>query len=381
MMKKIIITTTIPVSLGFFVGLYAKLKKHYEVCVVSSPGKCLDEIAANERINKYGIAMQREISLIKDMVSFARFIKLFVKEKPYVVHGNTPKASLLSMMAAKLTGVPHRIYMCHGLRYQGCSGYKRNLLMNMERISCACATEVICVSDGVKETLEADGICQKGKTVVIGYGSANGIDVNRYNPIFIDTAPVKETYHLKEDDFVMSFVGRIVKDKGVEELVDAFVALKQKGLPVKLLLIGGREGNLNPLCQRTEDAIRHEPDIIETGKQMDIRPFVKASKLLVLPSYREGFGLVLMEAGAMGVPVISSDIIGCNNVVIPEVNGLFCQPQSVDSLVKALERMYNDKELYTKIAAQTRQSIIDRFEQNAVQTAYLEHYINLQCEG
>ncbi|MEQ2794154.1 glycosyltransferase [Phocaeicola massiliensis] len=156
--------------------------------------------------------------------------------------------------------------------------------------------------------------------------------------------------------------------------------LKQKKIPIKLLLIGGREANLNPISQRTEDIIAKESEIIETGQQKDIRPFVKASKLLVLPSYREGFGLVLIEAGAMGVPVVSSDIIGCNNVVIPEINGLFCQPRSVDSLVEALERMYYDKELYTKIASQTRQSIINRFEQETVQAAYVEHYKKLLTE-
>lgn len=346
-MKKFIVSATIPASLGFFAGLYTKLKEDYEVCVVSSPGDRLDQIASNESIRKHAIPMKRDISLIKDIVSFIRFIGFFLTEKPYVVHGNTPKASLLSMMAAKLTRVPHRIYMCHGLRYQGCTGFKRRLLMNMERISCACATEVICVSDGVKDVLETDGICNQGKTMVVRYGSANGINVNRYDPEKIDTTQVKETYRLKEDDYVVSFVGRIVKDKGVEELVDAFIKLKQKKIPIKLLLIGGREANLNPISQRTEDIIAKESEIIETGQQKDIRPFVKASKLLVLPSYREGFGLVLIEAGAMGVPVVSSDIIGCNNVVIPEINGLFCQPRSVDSLVEALERMYYDKELYT----------------------------------
>ena len=199
----------------------------------------------------------------------------------------------------------------------------------MERISCFCANHVICVSKGVREQFAKDGICSLNKSKVIMYGSANGVDTEYFNPEIVDDVIVKTQYGIKDNDFVCVFIGRIVRDKGVEELVDVVMRLHNERFPVKLLMVGGREEKLDALSARTEQLIKDAEYIVDCGRQSDVRPFIKASKLLVLPSYREGFGQVLVEANSLGIPVIASRIIGCQNVVNEKVNGLLCEPRDV----------------------------------------------------
>lgn len=380
MKKKFFITTTIPTTLGFFGGQCKTLKEVYDVCAVSSPDKELIPFAEQEGIRFKALRMKREISLLNDLIALFLWIWLLLCERPYVVHANTPKASLLAMIAAWLTFRPVRIYMCHGLRYQGCTGMKRKILMWMERISCFCANHVICVSKGVREQLAEDDICCLEKSKVILYGSANGVDTEYFNPEIIDDAIVKAQYSIKDNDFICVFIGRMVRDKGIEELVDVVVRLHNEGVPVKLLTVGGREEKLDALSARTEQLIKDAEYIIECGRQSDVRPFVKASKLLVLPSYREGFGQVLVEANSLGIPVIASRIIGCQNVVNEKVNGLLCEPRDKISLYNCMFFLFSDGALYNSIKLQCRQYIISHFDRKIVAKAYVEYYASLLQE-
>ena len=372
--RKFFITTTVPTTLGFFRGQCKALREIYDVCVVSSLDKELIPFAEQEGIRYKTLTMKRDISIYNDLLSLFKWIWLLIIERPFVVHANTPKASLLAMIAAWLTFRPVRIYMCHGLRYQGCEGNKRKLLMVMERISCFCANKVICVSQGVREQLAEDSICSLEKSKVIMYGSANGVDTERFNSEIVDESAVKFQYGIKEDDLACLFIGRMVRDKGVEELVDVVVRLHEESLPIKLLLVGGREEKLDALSASTEQLIKESNYIIECGKQSDVRPFIKASKILVLSSYREGFVQVLVEANSLGVPVIASNIVGCKNVVSQGINGLLCEPQDKVSLYGCMIKLLNDMELFNSIKLQCRQYILEHFDHKMVLKAYVEYY-------
>lgn len=265
--------------------------------------------------------------------------------------------------------------MCHGLRYQGCYGLKRKLLMFMERISCSCATEIICVSHGIKEVLIEDRITNK-EPIVIWNGSVQGINMGKFNPDNItDKQGLKGKYGIEDDDFVLTFVGRIVKDKGVNELVEAFEYLSLKYSDIKLLLIGWNEDKGNPVSDKTKEIIDNNKNIIATGPQSNIVPFLSITNLFVFPSYREGFGLSLMEAGAMNVPSIASNIPGCNEVIIDGLTGLLIEPRSTSTIIESIEKLYNDRELLDYLKSNCRKSIIERYEQNQLWQHYREYYL------
>jgi len=375
-MEKLVFVTTIPVSLDFFKGQLRFLAEYFDIYLIASPGDELFRIAERENVKAIAVPMKRSISLFRDLFALLRLITVFARLRPDIVHGNTPKGSFLSILAAFICRVPHRIYMCHGLRYQGTKGMIKSILIQMERITCRCATQVICVSEGVKDTLAADKICCK-KTKVIRNGSVNGINLDFFDPEKVMlSVDFYQKYSLSEDEFLYCFIGRVVKDKGIDELCQAFLRIHKSYPNTKLLVLGNIEMEQNPVSDESLSVIQNNPAVCYISFQQDIRPFLVASDVLVLPSYREGFGMVLMEAGAMGVPVIASDIAGCNNVVIPEENGLLVKPRSVDQLEKAMLRLYEDRNIYQKIHSLTRTSIKERFDQKKVWQAALEEYLN-----
>lgn len=378
MKKKFFITTTIPATLGFFKGNLAYLNEVFEVYAISSQKDELNELGRKEGIKTFFIPMRRPISLFYDIVSLFRFIKLFLVERPDIVHGNTPKASLLSMVSAKLSGVKVRIYMCHGLRYQGTTGIMRLLLMKMEKITCTYATEVICVSKGVRDIMIEDGICAKDKAVVIHHGSASGIDLDKFKiDSSLQNTDVRKKLGISPTDFVFIFVGRIVKDKGVNELISSFVKLHSQIHSVHLILVGTEERNLNPISNESRITIETHLNIHAVGRQSDIRPYLLSSDAFVLPSFREGFGMVLLEAGAMGLPCITTNISGCNEIVIHGENGEIIPPRDENALFEKMKEWINNPEKVAKMANNSRKLVEDRFDQKIVWSALLMEYKRL----
>ena len=375
-MNKFFITTTIPLSFIFFKGQPRLWKNSFDVYAISSEPDKLKRFAEQEGIRYKHIPMHREISPLSDFLCLFRFICLFIKERPYVVHGNTPKASLLSMIAAWLTRRPVRIYMCHGLRYQGTKGKLRKLLMEMERIACSCATCVISVSHGVADTMVKDGLCKKEKINVIGYGSAGGLDLERYNPEMVETS-VRQEFNIPAGAFVFVFVGRIVKDKGIDELVAAFDQLSETYSNTHLILVGPAENDLDPVDKRTEVMIDINKRIHMVGRQKDVRPYLKAADAFVLPSYREGFGMVLIEAGAMGLPCITTNITGCNEIIVPGENGSIVEPRDKNALFGEMKRWIENREEVSRMAGNARKMVEDRYECHQVWNNYLKFYHSL----
>lgn len=374
MKQKFLFVATVPDSLAFFDGQYELLQQTFDITLVSSLRDELEIYGKQQGVKVHYIHMEREISLMTDLKGLWSFICYFRKERPDIVHGNTPKGALLSMLAAKIARVPLRIYMCHGLRYQGCSGFKRRLLMIMERITCFCATDIMCVSKGVSEVLRTDHITKK-HSVVVWNGSVQGIDAKKFDPCKpFNFEKIREQYGLDKENYVLTFVGRIVKDKGIEELVEAFLELSRRYENMRLLLIGGSEKKYNAISETTKKIIEENGSIIAPGIQNNIPDILSITNLFVFPSYREGFGLSLMEAGAMGVPSIATDIIGCNEVVENGKTGILIPTHSSHAIVEAVELLYNDNNLYEFLRSNCRESIVGRFEQQELFRKFYEFY-------
>lgn len=374
-MKKLIRLTTVSRSLsGLLKGQFAFLSQYYEVIGVASGKESLEVVSKREGIRTINVEMHREISPWNDLQSLWELIKLFHKERPYIVHANTPKASLLSMIAAWITRVPHRIYTVTGLRFETTSGNFRRLLIAMERLTCLFATKVIPEGEGVKKTLLKFNITRKPLKVILN-GNINGVDMDYYSRYL----EIEEKAHrIKNKDFTFIFIGRLVRDKGVNELVRAFVRLLQEKPDIHLLLVGNFESELDPLEENTRNLINQYTQIIAAGFQLDVRPFFAASDVLVFPSYREGFPNVVLQAGAMELPSIVTDINGCNEIIQDGINGKIIPPRDENALYEAMKWFYEHREDEVKrMAGNVRPMIAERYEQHKVWEALLKEYQSL----
>lgn len=375
MKKKSIRISTIPLSLDVLLqGQLRMLSEHYEVVGVSSPGEELDKVAKREGIRTIAVPMERKISPFKDLVSLFRLIRLFHREKPWMVHSLTPKAGLLAMTAAWICRVPVRIHMFTGLVFPTTTGLKQKILMATDSITCACATNILPEGKGVKKDLEHFRITSK-PLQIIGNGNINGIDLE-----FFDRTPevleLAEKYR-KEEVVTFCFVGRIVRDKGMNELVAAFQRLHQAYPNTRLILVGPFEEKLDPVLPETRQAIEQHAAIEWMGWQNDIRPFLAASEVFVFPSYREGFPNVVLQAGAMGLPSIVTDINGSSEIITEGVNGSIIPSQNEEALYKAMEKLL-DTEERRKLAQQARPQIANRYERKALWKELLKFYRSLE---
>lgn len=378
-MKKLIRVTTADISLdGLLQGQLRFLNQYFEVVGLAADTGSLSKVAEREGIRTIDVPMHREISLIADLKSLWDLIKVFRKEKPYIVHSNTPKGSLLSLIAAKIAGVPHRIYLVTGLRYQGTSGLFRSVLMMMERITCFFATKVIPEGNGVKKALYKDRITSK-PLEVIHHGNINGKDTSYWS---IEQCPekredVRKRLGLKDDDFAFVSVGRIVNDKGMHELALAMQRLNKDYPYCKVILVGRFEPDLDPLLPEDERYLLTNESIIRVGENPEVRPFYAAADALVFPSYREGFPNVVLEAGAMGLPSIVTDINGCNETIEEGVNGVIIPPKDADALYQAMKCFLDNPEKVQAMIAPARKKICDDFEQKDLWNALLNMYNSL----
>ena len=377
--KKIIRVTTADISLaGLLKGQLRFLNQQFEVVGIAADTGVLEFVGEREGIRVIDVPMHREISLWNDLKCLFILIRLFWKEKPHIVHSNTPKGSLLSMIAATVAIVPHRIYTVTGLRYQGASGFGRWLLKTMERITCLFATKVIPEGKGVKETLQKDNITRK-PLKVIHNGNINGIDLSYFSPdaCTVSRKEMRDDLGIGNEDFAFIFIGRIVRDKGMNELADAMRDLSDSHPMCKLILVGSFESDLDPLASGNEGFLRSSPNVIFVGRQTDVRAYLLAADALVFPSYREGFPNVVIQAGAMGLPAIVSDINGCNEIIIDDVNGRIIPSKNVDALKDMMKWFIDNRDSVGRMAEKSRSMIQARYEQKSVWTELLKMYLSL----
>lgn len=377
-MIKLFRTSTIATSLDTLLkGQLHFLNQYFEVTAISGYDKRLEKVQQRERVKIHSIEMQRNISPIKDFVSLIKLYMYFKREKPKIVHSITPKAGLLTMLAGKLAGVPIRMHTFTGLIFPSKTGMMQKLLILMDRLLCWSATNVYPEGNGVKNDLINYKITSK-PLKVIANGNVNGIDLDFFCPTQVsqeDKEKLKQELNIASNDFVFIFVGRLVGDKGINELIKAFTDLEKNNL--KLLLVGPMEEKLDPLKPESIKEITKNKSIIYVGFQKDVRPFFAISDALVFPSYREGFPNVVMQAGAMELPSIVSNINGCNEIIIEGENGTIIPTKNTEELRKKMELLFTDKELYNKLKKNSRRMIAERYQQSVVWKAILEEYKKL----
>ena len=371
--KKILRACTVPQSIGFVVGMIPDLTKEYEVGVLSSPGEewaMLDKYG--DAVKRLEVPMERHISPLRDLRSLWRLVRVFRRERPDMVHSMTPKAGMLCMLAAWITRVPVRVHMFTGLVFPTATGLKRRILMATDRLTCACATHVLPEGEGVKRDLLDNGITRK-PIKVLGYGNCRGIDLDRFDPT-LSEVQAEAAKLRKPEVFTFIAIGRLVGDKGINELVAAFSRLNRELPATRLILVGPQEKELDPLSPATLSEIESNPAIEAVGNQADVRPWLAAADCHVLASYREGFPNVVIEAGAMGLPQIVTDINGANEIIINGRNGVIVPPKNADAIHASMSRMATDPAFRSVLAANARSLIASRYEQTYVRRCLYDFY-------
>ena len=374
--KKIIRATTVPTSLETFCkDMLRELNQRYEIVAVSSPLPELEVVATREGVRTIAVKMERRISLKRDIVSLWQMYKVMRRERPWMVHSMTPKAGLMCMVAAWLARVPRRVHTFTGLVWPTATGLNRMILKTTDRILCACATHIIPEGNGVKNDLINGKITRKPMKVLAN-GNVRGIELDHYSR----TAEVEEEAAKirKEGVLTFVFIGRLVRDKGIHELVEAFVRLNKENPYTRLVLVGRTEAELDPLNEETQHIINTHDAIEAVGSQNDVRPWLAASDVLAFPSYREGFPNVVIEAGAMGVPSIVTNINGCNEIIIPGENGVIIPPRDADALYEAMKEMSENDEKRVYLTKNARESVASRFDCQIVRRALYDFYASLE---
>lgn len=382
MKKKIIRITTVPISLAVLLkGQLKFMSNHYEVIGVSSFGREIALVENQENIETHVIEMTRQISPLKDLISAYKLFKFIKKEKPFIVHTHTPKAGTLGMLAARLAGVSNRLHTVAGMPLLEATGAKRQLLNIVEKVTYANATLVLPNSYGLKKIIKDLNFTTEKRLRIIGNGSSNGIDTDYFNKSNINLSQrynLMQQLSIVQEDFVFVYVGRLVADKGINELVSAFNSISKTYNKIKLLLVGPLETELDPLNNQTILIIESNKNIITVGWQSDVRPYLAISNALVFPSYREGFPNVVMQACAMELACIVTDINGCNEIITNNKNGLVIQPKSIEALQYAMQFFIDNPVTANEFASVARSNILENYKREVIWNELLNLYKSLE---
>jgi glycosyltransferase involved in cell wall biosynthesis len=378
MSKTLIRITTVPISLEKLLsGQLRFMNSHYNVIGVSSDKVNLQKVKQKEGIEVYPIEMTRKITPFRDIKSVIQLYFYFKKIRPFIVHTHTPKAGIVGMLAAKLAKVPNRLHTVAGLPLLEATGIKRKILDFVEKLTYSSATKIYPNSKVLNEIIIQNKFCKKNKLKVLANGSSNGIDTSYFDANLFSNEKIellKTELGISKDDFVFIFVGRLVKDKGINELVDAFKKYATENNKIKLVLIGDYETDLDPLDIKTLEFIDTCKNIITTGFQYDVRPYFAISNCLVFPSYREGFPNVVMQAGAMSLPCIVTNINGCNEIIQERINGLLIPVKDEKAIFLAMKEIAENTTLFQSLKTVSREMIVNRYEQKVVWQALLNEY-------
>lgn len=369
-----IIMTTVPMSLQWLLaGQPKRLSDDFDVRLVTSPGPEVGEVEQSEGVPVHTVAMSRQITPLRDLASLWRLYRFMRQERPDLVHAYTPKAGLLGMLAAFLARVPHRVYGVIGMPLMEATGPKRALLLWLERLTYAMATNVHANSQSLRDYI-AESVSSR-PVELVGHGSANGVELEAFSPEAATMSRDEARRHLGivGDPFVFLFVGRLVRDKGVAELVAASQQLAASR-DVRVVLVGRQEGEWDAISHETAQVIDEHPALLAVGPQRDLLPFFQAADALVLPTYREGLPTILLEAASFGLPIVATDVVGCTDVVDDDVSGLLVPPRDPDALARAMERLIDDQALAKRLAAAAQRDVSDRFERDRFHDAMADAY-------
>ncbi|WP_462420294.1 glycosyltransferase family 4 protein [Salinicoccus sp. Marseille-QA3877] len=351
----------------------------YEVKVVCNK----DFESPYEGLEVEHIPFEREISPFKDIKTLFQLSKYLRKENPDIIHFSTPKAGLLGMTAGFICGIRTRIYMIRGLRLETVTGLKKMILNTTEKIACTFSTHVMVISDSMEHEVIRRNLTRKSKIVRIGRGSSSGIDLNRFNPSNIDDQHLnglQEKLEIHDKDFIIGYAGRLTKDKGIDLLIESFQKLYKVNGGLKLLLIGDFESS-DPLKQENADLIHQHRDIIYVPYTDGMDYYYSLMDLFILPTYREGFSNVSIEAQSMGVPVVTFDSTGASDTVEHGKTGLITESKSVDGLVKAIDELMKNDAKRKEMASVSREFIAENFDRDIMHRKFLDFYDSICKQG
>mgnify|MGYP001157464848 CR=1 FL=1 len=380
---KIVHVTTVPQSLFFLRGQVGYMKERgFDIHGISSPGEFLSRFAEQECVAVHPVEMPRRITPLRDLVAVASIWKVLRTIRPQIVHAHTPKGGVLGMVAAWLARTPVRMYHMRGLPFTTASGWKRVLLIWSERISCGLADQVFCVSASIRQVALEAGLCRSEKIAVLARGSGNGVDAaQRYNGTQVEPSLRMETrrrYGIPDDALVVGFIGRIVRSKGIIELAGAWKRLRDAFPQLHLLLVGPYEPQ-DPIPADVDAGLRQDPRVHLIGEEWNTPPLYAAMDVLALPTYREGFPNVLLEAAGMMVPVVATRVPGCVDAVQDGVTGKLVPPYDSEQLAAAVKDYLGDPELRRRHGAAARDWVLREFRPQGIWQAIHEAYVRGLC--
>jgi glycosyltransferase involved in cell wall biosynthesis len=381
-MPKLVRITTAPLSLNVLLkGQMRYMREHgFDVVMVSSDGKELEQVKRDEGCRHVIIPMTRKITPLTDLRCLWLMYRFFKKEKPDIVHSHTPKAGLIAMLAAKFAGVRIRIHTIAGLRFMTSKGMGRRILVNMEKLTASAATHVWPNSHSLLDYIKQHKLADTAKLEIIGKGSSNGIDLSRYSSSSLDPQKLLETQKLVGYDETLTYflsVGRIVHDKGIDELVHAFLHIYEKNSQTRLVLVGAFEDEVDPVSEETKNILRTHPGIIMAGWSDAVEYFMEFAFALVHPSHREGFPNVVLQAGAMYCPVICSRIEGNIDIIDHEKTGLIFDVKNQQELISRIEEALASPSRIKQLALNLREKIELHFNQPVVHSQMRKRYLEI----
>jgi glycosyltransferase involved in cell wall biosynthesis len=373
--------TTVPETFGFLKGQIRYMKERgFEIHAISSPGRLLEETSKRENIAVHAIPMSRRITPGADMKSLFKLYCLFKEKKPAIVHAHTPKGGLLGVLAARLARVPIILYSMRGLPFVTKTGWKRKLLILTEILACRAADRVITVSLATKNKAAAEGLCLARKIVVPGNGSSNGVDAEeRFNPEKLPSgsrSKIRERYQIPLEATVIGFVGRLVRDKGIVELAKAWQNLRDQYPNLYLLLVGPIEPQ-DPIPDDILEELKKDTRVKLTGLVDNSAPLYAAMDILTLPTYREGFPNTPLEAAAMKLPVVITDVDGCPEAVEDDATGIVVPPQNSLLLSEALDQLIQNPERRRTMGQEGRERVLKKFKPEIIWQRLYDTYIEL----
>ena len=365
---------------GLLAGQLKFMSQHYDVIAITSGGPVYEKMLEEQGVRGYEVPFTRKtFSLVSDCKAFIKLIRIFRKEKPFIVHSHTSKDGLLCMVAAWLCRVPHRLYTIAGLA--DLSGIRGFMLDLAEWVTFACATGVYPNSKNMMDIYLKKGMFKPAKAKVLLNGSSNGIDVDYFdeNCVPQDTVlSIRKKFDFNEDSFVFVFVGRVTGDKGVNEMIQAFGKLCKERAVVKLMIVGTYEKDLDPVSKETAQEIENNTNIVFAGYQTDVRPYILSADALILPSYREGMPNVVMQAGALNRPCIVTDINGSNEIIIDGVNGSIVPRKNTDALYQQMKFYCENRDKVKEMGGNSRELIVSRYKRQDLWDALLKEYQSLE---
>jgi len=371
--------TTVPMSLTFLEGHVDFMRaRGFDFHALSSPGPELDDFGARHEVPTYRVEMPRRVTPFRDLRGVTRMTRILRRVRPDIVHAHTPKGGLLGMIAASAAGVSVRIYHMRGLPLMAASGWKRALLRRTERVACSLAHRVLCVSDSVRRVAVDEGLCPPEKIAVLANGSGQGVDaVDRFDPARVgpDARPAtRARFGIPQDARVLGFVGRLVRENGLLELEEAWRALREAFDDLHLLLVGPWEPQ-DPVPADVRERLERDRRVHLTGLDWNTPPLYGAMDIVALPTYREGFPNVPLEAAAMELPVIATRVPGCVDAVEEGETGLLVPPRDADALADAIRSYLEEPELRRAHGRAGRIRVLRDFRPQDIYEALYREYV------